>query len=138
MIYNFSDWNKRSGTIPVKWQNSDSESLPWYRNPDRNKGFATSEENYNIYGERVGCYIPKFEEAGLSITGKHPERDLVETIELPEHPWFIGCQYHPELQSKPLKPHPLFTSFIEASYLSRQSCSDHQATSKKIADTSNA
>jgi len=63
---------------------------------------------------------------------------LVETIELAEHPWFIGCQYHPELQSKPLKPHPLFTSFIEASYLSRQSCSDDQATSKKITDTSNA
>ena len=67
MIYNFSDWNSRTGTIPVKWQTNDYESLPWYRNPDRNKGFATAEENYNIYGERVGCYIPKFEEVGKGI-----------------------------------------------------------------------
>ena len=65
-------------------------------------------------------HVTKFEEAGLSISGKHPERDLVETIELPEHPWFIGCQYHPELQSKPLKPHPLFSSFIEAAYVKRR------------------
>jgi CTP synthase len=63
---------------------------------------------------------------------------LVETIEIAEHPWFIGCQFHPELQSKPLKPHPLFTSFIEASYLKRQSGSGHKAAAKKIANTSNA
>lgn len=67
MKYAYSDWNKRTGTIPVKWFRDDYESLPWYRNPDRNKGFATEEKNYNIYGERVGCYIPKFEEAGKGI-----------------------------------------------------------------------
>jgi len=67
MKYSYSDWNKKQGTIPVHWRPKDYEQLPWYRNPDRNKGFATSEENYNIYGERVGCYIPKFEEAGKGI-----------------------------------------------------------------------
>ena len=67
MKYSYSDWNKKQGTIPVHWRPKDYEQLPWYRNPDRNKGFATAEENYNIYGERVGCYIPKFEEAGKGI-----------------------------------------------------------------------
>lgn len=54
------------------------------------------------------------EQKGLVISGKNPERDLVEIIELPDHPWFIGCQFHPEFKSKPLRPHPLFVSFIEA------------------------
>ena len=66
-------------------------------------------------------FVPKLEEAGLKISGHHPERNLVETIELPAHPWFIGCQFHPELQSKPLKPHPMFSSFIKAAFTNRQS-----------------
>jgi hypothetical protein len=67
MMYSYNDWNNRNGTIPVKWFAQYYEQLPWYRNPDRNKGFATAEENYDIYGDRVGCYIPKFEEAGKGI-----------------------------------------------------------------------
>ena len=67
MKYSFSDWNFRQGTIPVHWNTEDYEQLPWYRNPDRNKGFGTSEENYKIYGERLGCYIPKFEDVGKGI-----------------------------------------------------------------------
>jgi CTP synthase len=63
-------------------------------------------------------FNPKFEnilsENGMIISGKNPERNLVEMIELPDHPWFIGCQFHPEFKSKPLKPHPLFVSFIKA------------------------
>ncbi|MDG1486699.1 MAG: gamma-glutamyl-gamma-aminobutyrate hydrolase family protein, partial [SAR324 cluster bacterium] len=81
---------------------------------------TTISERHRHRYEVMNEFVPKFEEAGLSISGKHPERDLVETIELPEHPWFIGCQYHPELQSKPLKPHPLFSSFIEAANVKRQ------------------
>jgi len=53
-------------------------------------------------------------ENGMIISGKNPERNLVEMIELPDHPWFIGCQFHPEFKSRPLKPHPLFVSFIKA------------------------
>ena len=67
MMYSYSDWNNRSGTIPATWQPHQYENLPWYRNPDRHLGFATSHENYNIYGERVGCYIPKFEQVGKGI-----------------------------------------------------------------------
>jgi len=63
-------------------------------------------------------FNPKYEEIleknGMTISGKNPERDLVEMIELDGHPWFIGCQFHPEFKSRPLSPHPLFVSFIKA------------------------
>ena len=55
------------------------------------------------------------EEKGLRIAGVNPERDLVEIVEIEDHPWFVGVQFHPEFQSKPTKAHPLFASFIEAS-----------------------
>ena len=51
---------------------------------------------------------------GLKIAGNSPDRNFVEIVELPEHPWFVGCQFHPEFKSKPLSPHPLFVSFITA------------------------
>ena len=66
--------------------------------------------------EVMNEFVPQLEKAGMVFSAYHLERDLVETIELEDHPWFIGCQYHPELKSKPLKPHPLFASFIAASY----------------------
>ncbi len=66
--------------------------------------------------EVMNEFVPQLEKAGMVFSGYHLERDLVETIELEDHPWFIGCQYHPELKSKPLKPHPIFASFIAASY----------------------
>ena len=46
--------------------------------------------------------------------GSRPTARLVELIELPEHPWYIGCQFHPELRSRPTRPHPLFASFVGA------------------------
>ncbi len=51
---------------------------------------------------------------GLKISGNSPDRNFVEIVELSDHPWFLGCQFHPEFKSKPLRPHPLFVSFIEA------------------------
>jgi len=53
--------------------------------------------------------------AGFKITGKTPDGVYVEIVEVPGHPWFLGCQFHPEFKSKPLAPHPLFASFIGAS-----------------------
>jgi CTP synthase len=53
--------------------------------------------------------------AGLRITGRTPDENYVEIVEAPEHPWFLGCQFHPEFKSKPLEPHPLFAAFIGAS-----------------------
>jgi CTP synthase len=52
----------------------------------------------------------------LRFSGNSPDRNFVEIAELPGHPWFLGCQFHPEFKSKPLQPHPLFASFIAASY----------------------
>jgi CTP synthase len=54
--------------------------------------------------------------AGLRISGSTPDGTYVEMVEIPGHPYFIGCQFHPEFKSKPLEPHPLFKAFIGASY----------------------
>ena len=59
-------------------------------------------------------YKDRLENCGLVFSGMSPDGVLPETIEYPDHPWFIGVQYHPELKSRPLDPHPLFASFIEA------------------------
>ena len=53
-------------------------------------------------------------EHGMRCTGLSPDGSLVEMIELPEHPWYVGCQFHPELRSRPTRPHPLFASFVAA------------------------
>jgi CTP synthase len=59
-------------------------------------------------------YKDALKAAGLVISGASPDGELVEIIELKDHPWFLGCQFHPEFKSRPRKPHPLFTSFIGA------------------------
>ena len=59
-------------------------------------------------------YRALFEKKGMTPSGVCRERDLVEILEISEHPWFIGVQFHPEFKSRPLVPHPLFTSFVKA------------------------
>jgi CTP synthase len=61
------------------------------------------------------------ESAGLVFSGVSPDGKFVEIVELPreEHPWFLGCQFHPEYKSKPLNAHPLFVSFVRAAYENR-------------------
>ncbi len=65
-------------------------------------------------------FNPRYEEElsrrGLVFSGKSPDGKFVEIVELQDHPWFLGCQFHPEFKSKPLAPHPLFVSFIRAAY----------------------
>jgi CTP synthase len=58
--------------------------------------------------------------AGLRISGKTPDGMYIEIVEVPEHPWFLGCQFHPEFKSKPLAPHPLFAAFVAASKENRE------------------
>ena len=60
------------------------------------------------------AYRQRLEDKGMAFAGMSPDGLLPETIELPDHPWFIGVQYHPELKSRPFAPHPLFASFIKA------------------------
>ena len=57
----------------------------------------------------------KLEENGLIISGTSPNGELVEIVEINDHPWFVGCQFHPEFKSRPMNPHPLFKDFIKAS-----------------------
>jgi len=59
-------------------------------------------------------------EHGLQLTGQTPDGTYVEICELPTHPWYLGCQFHPEFKSKPMEPHPLFASFIGAAYQHRR------------------
>jgi CTP synthase len=59
-------------------------------------------------------YEAAFEAAGVVFSGRWPEKGLVEILELPDHPWFVSCQFHPEFRSRPGKPHPLFKGFVGA------------------------
>jgi CTP synthase len=58
--------------------------------------------------------------AGLRITGETPDQTYVEICEIADHPWYLGCQFHPEFKSKPMEPHPLFKAFIGAAYENRR------------------
>jgi len=81
---------------------------------------------FNAYGETMieerhrhryefnNKYMEQIEEAGLKAVGINPDSGLVEIVELKDHPWFVGVQYHPELKSTVLNPHPLFVKFVEA------------------------
>ncbi|MCA1587020.1 MAG: CTP synthase [Acidobacteria bacterium] len=61
-------------------------------------------------------YEPALRERGMRVSGRSPDGKFVEIAELPTHPWFLAVQFHPEFQSRPLKPHPLFASFVEAAH----------------------
>jgi len=72
-----------------------------------------SERHRHRY-EFNNAYRDALQKCGLVLSGIFPEGDLVEIIELPDHPWFLGCQFHPEFRSRPMEPHPLFESFVGA------------------------
>jgi CTP synthase len=67
-------------------------------------------------------YVPRLEEVGMVISARTPTENLPEIMELPDHPWFMGVQFHPEFTSTPRDGHPLFTSYIKAAL-------DHQKKS---------
>ncbi len=74
---------------------------------------AISERHRHRYEVNIN-YLPRLEAAGLVFSGMSPDGVLPEIVEIPDHPWFIGVQFHPELKSRPFEPHPLFASFIGA------------------------
>jgi CTP synthase len=76
-------------------------------------GTTISERHRHRYEVNTG-YRAQLEEKGLIFSGMSPDGELPEIVERPDHPWFIGVQFHPELKSRPFEPHPLFASFIEA------------------------
>ncbi len=79
-------------------------------------GTTTISERHRHRYEFNCLYEKTLTDRGLVISGKSPDGKFVEIAELPDHPWYLAVQFHPEFKSKPLKPHPLFASFVEASY----------------------
>jgi CTP synthase len=76
-------------------------------------GDEVSERHRHRY-EVSNRYRDTFVEHGMRLSGLSPDGSLVEIVEVEEHPWFVGCQFHPELQSRPTRPHPLFAGFVGA------------------------
>jgi CTP synthase len=79
-------------------------------------GAASISERHRHRFEVNNEYRADLEKAGMRLSGLSPDQLLVEMVELPNHPYFIGCQFHPEFKSKPHQPHPLFTNFIRAAH----------------------
>jgi CTP synthase len=77
-------------------------------------GVKRLDERHRHRFEFNKSYEKQFEEKGLVFSGLSPDGELVEIVELPDHPWFLGCQFHPEFKSNPMRPHPLFREFIRA------------------------
>ncbi|MCD7786371.1 MAG: gamma-glutamyl-gamma-aminobutyrate hydrolase family protein, partial [Oscillospiraceae bacterium] len=82
---------------------------------ERCYGAHEIEERHRHRYEFNNDYRDTLTEAGLIVSGTSPDGNLVETVELPDHPFFVGVQFHPEFKSRPNKPHPLFRGFVEAS-----------------------
>ena len=82
-------------------------------------GTAEVRERHRHRYEVNPRFVPTFVENGLVVSGTSPDGKFVEIVELPGHPWFLGCQFHPEFRSKPWDPHPLFVSYVEAALRAR-------------------
>jgi len=83
-------------------------------------GTATVSERHRHRFEVNNAYVDRLAKAGMIVSGINPQRNLVEIVELKNHPWFVGVQFHPEFQSKPDRAHPLFAAFIGAAIRHRK------------------
>ncbi|MDL2285119.1 CTP synthase [Desulfovibrio sp. OttesenSCG-928-F07] len=105
-----SDSNKggtmRLGSYPCK--------LAKGTNAEKAYGIANIDERHRHRYEFNMAYRERLEKAGLVFSGVSPDGNLAEIVEIKDHPWFLGCQFHPEFKSNPMKPHPLFREFIKA------------------------
>ena len=79
------------------------------------------EERHRHRYEFNSDYLADFEKAGMIATGENPKTGLVEIVEIPDHPWFVGVQYHPEFKSRVLDPHPLFVAYVQATLKHKKS-----------------
>jgi CTP synthase len=86
-------------------------------------GRAEISERHRHRFEVNNVYRDRLNREGLVFSGLSPDSSLVEMVELTNHPWFIGCQFHPEFKSKPFAPHPLFSGFIAAALKVKQQAS---------------
>jgi CTP synthase len=106
---------KKYGSIKdAPWYHSERVKDKYGREKIRREGLVVVYERHRHRYEFNNDYRGQFEKAGLSVSGVSPDGKLVEAIEIPNHPFFIGTQFHPEYISRPLTPHPLFLAFLEA------------------------
>ena len=108
----FKGGTMRLGTQPCTVQQN-STSAECYQETEVNERHR---HRYEFNPE----YRNPFAAAGMLATGTSPDGNLVEIVEVPDHPWFVAVQFHPEFKSKPLVPHPLFTGFVEAARIRHQ------------------
>lgn len=119
-----SEWTTRAGATEFRDENSDlggtmrlgAQTCVLDKDSTTFKCYGKEEivERHRHRYEFNNDYIDVLKEAGLKLAGKSVDGMLVEVVEIPDHPWFVGCQFHPEFTSTPRYGHPLFTGFIEA------------------------
>lgn len=127
-----TEWTTGKGDIEVRDENADKGGS--MRMGEQACRLDRASLTFKIYGEEIiherhrhryelnDNYVSKLEAAGLRMAGRSMDNSLVEVIEVPDHPWFVACQFHPEFTSTPRDGHPLFTSFIEAALKRRSAC----------------
>ncbi len=103
----------RLGSYPCKIQKNSKVAAAYEKD-------MIKERHRHRY-EFNNAYLEQYENAGMKATGINPDSNLVEIIEIEKHPWFVGVQFHPEYKSTVLNPHPLFVSFVQATYKYKQS-----------------
>ena len=126
-----SEWMDSKGEIEKRDENSDLGGT--MRLGSQECHLSGNSLTSSLYGKNViqerhrhryevnNNYLDQMESAGLNIVGKSRDKNLVEVVEINEHPWFIGCQFHPEFTSNPIDGHPLFKGFIDAANNQKQS-----------------
>jgi CTP synthase len=119
-----TEWLDRDGSIEIRDENTDlggtmrlgAQTCKLVPGTNTRRAYGSEEvhERHRHRYEFNNNYLQKLQDAGLVISGLSVDNELVEMVELSDHPWFIGCQFHPEFTSQPREGHPLFNSFITA------------------------
>ncbi|MBW1645029.1 MAG: CTP synthase [Deltaproteobacteria bacterium] len=126
VIYLMKEWTSHDGTRTITQDENTPKggtmrlgAHPCRLQPDsfayRAYGTGEISERHRHRYEFNNQFRDRLTASGLQVTGTHADRQLVEIVEIKDHPWYLGCQFHPEFTSKPMKPHPLFVEFIKAS-----------------------
>jgi CTP synthase len=116
----------RLGAYPCRLQRG-SRAAEAYGMPE------VSERHRHRY-EVSNRYRDQFTAHGLRLSGLSPDGSLVEIVELEDHPWFVGCQFHPELRSRPNRPHPLFAGFIAAAVKRKRGAEERLPSGKALVE----